>query len=109
MVGDKENKVHANGNFIVLDEQTLADNTVCAVSLLGDQVETLRADFHMAIEVLVAAEINLETLDEGSYEEFYERRKTVTVEAWEAQEARWAEDDRKKKEQKKLNKEKIEM
>ena len=106
MVGDEETKMHANGNFIILDEQTLADNTVCGVSLLGRQVETLRADFHMAIEILGAAEINLETLDEGAYAEFYERGETVTVEAWDAQEAKWAEAERKRQELKRLNREK---
>ena len=100
MIGDSGDGVHANCSFIVLDEQTLHDGSCCCVSLLAD-VQTLRADFVMAIEVLGAAEINLETLDEGAYTEFYEKGKTVTVEAWRAQERRWEEERaaRKKKAQ----------
>ncbi|MCJ1250520.1 hypothetical protein MMC30_007748 [Trapelia coarctata] len=100
MVGDKEGLTHANCNFIVLDEQTLVDATVLGVSVLGG-LRTLRADFTMAIEILGAAEINLETLDEGAYSEFYERGEPVTVEGWKAQQARWEERDRERKEQKK--------
>jgi hypothetical protein len=88
MVGGEGDGIHANCNFVVLDEQTLRDGTCCGVSLLAD-FQTLRADFTMAIEILCAAEINLESLDEGAFSEFYERGEAVTVEGWEQQNQRW--------------------
>jgi hypothetical protein len=94
---------HANCSFVVLDEQTIADGTCCGVSLLVD-LQTLRADFSMALEILGAAEINLESLDEGAYSEFYEKGEPVTVEGWELQKQRWEKQRREREERRSAEK-----
>ena len=108
MIGDRSTPMHANCVFIVLDQQTLVDDTVCGVSLIAG-LETLRADFPMSIEILGAAEINWEALDEGSFAEFYARNETVTVEGWEKQEEKWRRQSLERREKKKAAKTRIEM
>lgn len=96
MVGQIEPLTHATCTFIILDEQTLVDSSVCGVSVLGGLL-TLRVDFHMVIEMLGMTEIMQHHLDEDTFKEFYTKGETVTLEGWNAQEGRWrnAEEDRK--------------
>jgi hypothetical protein len=103
MVGEKEGNTHANCVFLVLDSQTLEDETVCGVSTLGE-LQTLRADFSMSICILGAAEINLELLDEGAFGDFYKRGDIVTVEGWERQEEEWRREEEEKQERRRSEK-----
>jgi len=70
---------HANCVFVILDEQTIIDHTVCGVSLLNG-VETLRADFRMALEIL--DEHDLGVFSDGPFQDFYDRGETVTFDAY---------------------------
>ena len=103
MVSNQQGGTHANCVFVVLDSQTLDDETVCGVSTMGG-LQTLRADFNMAINILGAAEINLESLDEGAYGGFYERGEVVTLSGWEQQEEKWRKEEEERRERKRAAK-----
>ncbi|MCJ1435952.1 hypothetical protein MMC27_005328 [Xylographa pallens] len=105
MVASREDGLHADSGFLVLDEQTLTDATACGVSLL-DGVMTMRADFHMAVDLLGPGQIMSHSFDEESYAAFYARGEPLTLQGWERQEAEWTEKERVAKEEKRRAKSK---
>ena len=99
MVDGKYTGSHASGVFIVLDDQTLVDKTVCGICVLEDGVQTIRADFAMAIEILGCAEILQHSFDEGLLAEWYEKGEVVTAEGWDryTEECKKSEEERRAK------------
>ena len=99
MLTSREGGLHADSGFLVLDEQTLTDATACGVSLLGG-VRTMRADFHMAVEMLGPGQFLSHSFDEEGYAAFYTRGEPLTLQGWERQEEEWQEQRREAKEEK---------
>ena len=79
---------HAVRGFVILDERSAREET-CLVACYVPEMQTLRTDFHTAIECLVAPEIGLFDFGEGTYADFYRAKETVTREKLQAQQQRW--------------------
>ena len=82
---DSAPATYAQIPFLVFDEQSLRDRTVCAVAAWdeSDDVQTIRTDFTMALKILNLLELKLIAFDEHPYTAyFYERGECVTVEAF---------------------------
>ncbi|MCJ1402384.1 hypothetical protein MMC11_005604 [Xylographa trunciseda] len=105
MLAPRDKGLHADSGFLVLDEQTLTDATACGVSLL-DGVMTMRADFHMAVDLLGPGQFMSHSFNEEGYAAFYARGKPLTLQGWEMQEEEWKEQRRVAKEGKRRAKQK---
>ena len=99
MLASRVDGLHADSGFLVLDEQTLTDATVCGVSLL-DGVMTMRADFNMAVDLLGPGQFMSHRFDEEGYAAFYAHGEPLTLQGWERQEAEWKEQRRVAEEEK---------
>ncbi|MCJ1316027.1 hypothetical protein MMC15_001347 [Xylographa vitiligo] len=99
MVASRGEGLQAENGFLVLDEQTLTDATASGVSLLGG-VMTMRADFHMAVDLLAPGQVMSHHFGEEMYAAFYARGEPLTLQGWERQEEEWEERRRVAKEEK---------